>query len=68
MSRQKFICLVAAGFLGGCGAEMAGTAAKSASLQAAQIEQAKAQEAQLKQKLGEAMKAAEASASAAGSQ
>lgn len=71
MSRQKFICLVAAGFLGGCGAEVAGTAAASASLQATQLEQAKAQEALIKQKLGEAMnsmKAADAAASAAGSQ
>lgn len=71
MFDQKLICLIAASVLGGCGSEVAGTAATTGGLQAAQIEQAKAQEALIKQQLGEAMnamKAANAAASAAGSQ
>ena len=54
--------------LAGCGAEVAGAAALSAKLQATQAGQTKAQEAQFKKKLGEAMQATEAAASAAGSQ
>ena len=60
--------VVAVGAVAGCGAEVPGTAATSAKLQATQAEQAKAQEAQFKKKLGEAMQATEAAASAAGNQ
>ena len=60
--------LALAALLVGCGAEVAGTAATSAKLQATQAEQAKVQEAQFKKKLGEAMQATDAAASAAGSQ
>ncbi len=71
MFDQKLIYLIAASFLGGCGLDAAGTAETTAGLQAAQIEQAKAQEALIKRQIGEAMnamKAANAAASAAGSQ
>ncbi len=60
--------VVAAAAVAGCSAEVASTAATSAKLQATQAEQAKAQEAQFKKKLGEAMQATEAAASAAGNQ
>ena len=59
---------LALGLLAGCGAEVASTAATTAKLQATQGEQAKAQEAQFKKKLGEAIQATEAAASAAGNQ
>ncbi len=52
-------CLVA------CGGEVAGTAATAAALEAKQAQQAKAQQQQFNAKLGEAMKAVDASASAA---
>jgi hypothetical protein len=54
--------------IGGCGAEVAGTAATAASLQAAQAQQAQAQQEQFKKKLGEAMTATAEAASAAGNQ
>jgi hypothetical protein len=68
MSPVRLTLVVAVGAMAGCGAEVAGTAATSAKLQATQAEQAKAQEAQFKKKLGEAMQATEAAASAAGNQ
>ena len=68
MSKNGLVMILVLGPLAGCGAEVAGTAATSAKLQATQIEQAKAQEAQFKTKLGEAMQATEAAASAAGNQ
>jgi hypothetical protein len=68
MSPFRLTLVVAVGAMAGCGAEVAGTAATSAKLQATQAEQAKAQEAQFKKKLGEAMQATEAAASAAGNQ
>jgi hypothetical protein len=68
MSPLRFTLVVALGAVAGCGAEVAGTAATSAKLQATQASQAKAQEAQFKKKLGEAMQATEAAASAAGNQ
>ena len=61
-----YLLVVAA--LCGCGPDVATTAAANAKLQAAQLEQAKAQEAQLKKNLDEAMRATEAAASAAGNQ
>ena len=68
MSTGGLVLILVLGALAGCGAEVAGTAATSAKLRAAQVEQAKAQEAQIKKKLDEAMRATEAAASAAGSQ
>ncbi len=52
--------------LGGCGAEVAGTAATAASVKAAELQAAQQQKAQFDKKLGEAMKATVAAASAAG--
>ena len=60
--------LLASGLLTACGADVASSAATTAKLQATQVEQAKAQEAQVKQKLGEAIQATEAAASARGNQ
>jgi hypothetical protein len=56
--------LIGAMVLGGCGADVAGTAATSASLQATQVQQGKEQQQQIESRLGEALKAVEASASA----
>ena len=66
MSTNKSLPIYLALLLAGCGPDAAITAATNAKLQAAQLEQAKAQEAQFKNKLDEAMRAAEAAASAAG--
>ena len=66
MPVSRLLCVAVLSLLTGCGAEVATTAATAAKLQAAQIEQAKAQQDQFKQKLGEALKATEAAASAAG--
>ena len=52
--------------LAGCGAEVAGTAATTAALQAQQIKQARQQQQQFKAQFDEALKAVDASASAAG--
>lgn len=49
----------------GCGAEVAGSAATAAKLQASQAQAVKAQEEQFKKQLSEALKAGEAAASAA---
>ncbi len=68
LSVRGLVCALILGSVAGCGAEVAATAASSAKLQAMQVEQAKAQEALFKKKLGEAMLATEAAASAAGSQ
>ncbi|MEO8278387.1 MAG: hypothetical protein ABI564_01775 [Ideonella sp.] len=68
MPISRILLLIAAASLSGCGPDVVTTAATTAKLQAAQVEQAKAQEAQFKKKLGEAMQATEAAASAAGNQ
>lgn len=57
--------IVIGALLAGCGAEVAQTAATTAALQARQVQQAKAQQQQFNAQLGEAMKAVDASASAA---
>jgi hypothetical protein len=54
--------------LGACGAEVATTAATTTKLQAAQVEQAKAQSEKIKNGLDAAMRKAEAAASAAANQ
>lgn len=66
MLMHRFAALVGAVLLGGCGAEVAGTAATVGKLQATQAQQAQAQKSQIEAKLGESMKAVEAAASAAG--
>ncbi|MEO5732176.1 MAG: hypothetical protein ABIN96_00285 [Rubrivivax sp.] len=59
----------AAALLGGCGAEVAGTAATVGTLQAQQARQAQAQQKQIVEGMDQAMKAAgEATASAAAAQ
>jgi hypothetical protein len=58
----------AALLLGGCGADVASTAATTARLEATAAEQAKAQKEQFEKKLAEAMKATNEAASAAASQ
>ena len=68
MSKSGLTFLLVLGSLAGCGAEVASTAATSAKLQTTPAEQAKAHEAQFKKKLGEAIQATEAAASAAGNQ
>ena len=68
MSSLKLMPFFAAVLLYGCGAEVAGTAATAGKLQAEQAAQAKAQAEQVKKKLGEAMQASDAAASAAASQ
>jgi len=65
MLKLRFAGLIAAGLLVGCGPDVASTSLTAAKLQAEQAEQAKAQEAQIKKKLGEAMQATDAAASAA---
>jgi len=67
-SKSSSFCVLVIVLLEGCGPDVATTAATTAKLQAAQLEQAKAQEAQLKRNLDEAMRATEAAASAAGNQ
>ena len=57
--------IVTGWLLAGCGAEVAQMAATTAALQSRQAQQAKAQQQQFNAQLGEAMKAVEASASAA---
>lgn len=51
--------------LSACGVEVAGTAVASAKLQAVQLEQAKAQQEQVKKNLAAALQAGESAASAA---
>jgi hypothetical protein len=68
MLESRHCLLLAAAVLGGCGADVASTAATTARLEAAQVEQAKAQQQQFQKKLGEAMKATDDAASAAASQ
>lgn len=65
---RHFTAFVLFGLLAGCGPDVAVTTATNAKLQAAQVEQAEAQEAQIKKKLEESMRATEAAASAAGNQ
>ncbi|MFZ2649383.1 MAG: hypothetical protein WA210_04675 [Burkholderiaceae bacterium] len=65
MTMHCNILLIAVVLLGGCGAEVAGTAATVGTLQATQAQQAMAQKAQVEAKLGEALKSVDASASAA---
>lgn len=65
MLKFKFVGAVAIGLLTGCGAEVASTAVTAGKLQATQVEQAKAQEALIKKKLEEAMKAPAAAAASA---
>ena len=60
------VWIVAAGLLASCGGEVAGTAAATAKLQASQVEQAKTQEAQVRQQLDAALQKAAEAASAAG--
>lgn len=57
-----------ASLLAACGAEVAGTAATVGKTQALQVEQAKAQQEQIKKNLGAALQAGEAAASAAARQ
>ena len=54
--------------LSACSAEVAGSAATAAKLQASQVQSAKAQEEQFKKQLSEVLKAGEAAASAADSE
>lgn len=65
MVKIAFAATFAFGLLAGCGAEVAGTAATVGKLEAAQAQQAKAQQEQIKQNLGAALQAGEAAASAA---
>ncbi|MDQ2778891.1 MAG: hypothetical protein M3Y32_04955 [Pseudomonadota bacterium] len=68
MARHATV-LVLATLLGGCGAEVAGTAITVGKLQAQQAEQARAQQKQIVEGMGKAMQAAaDATASAADSQ
>ena len=66
MATHRMSLLFGVLFLGGCGAEVAGTAATAAALQASQAQQAREQQRQIEKKLGAALKAEQASASAAG--
>ena len=68
MSTSSYLLPLIAVLLSGCGAELVGTAVTSGKLQADQAKQAKALEDQFKQQLDEAMKATEASTSAAAAQ
>ena len=68
ISRTLLPLIAMAALLSGCGAELVSTAVTTGKLQADQAKQAKAQEEQFKQQLDEAMKATEASASAAATQ
>ena len=54
--------------IGGCGPDVVGAAATNATLQATQVQQAKAQAQQITKNLDAAMKSAEVAASAAQSQ
>ena len=65
MVKHQLWIVVSAMLLGGCGAEVAGTAATVGKLQATQAEQAKEQQRQIEKQLGEALKATEARASEA---
>jgi len=66
--RGLIATLAGACLLAGCGAEVAGTAATVGKTQALQVEQAKAQQEQIKKNLGAALQAGEAAASAAARQ
>lgn len=57
--------LIAALLLGGCGAEVAGTAATVGVLQAKQAQQAQAQQREAQKRLGESLSAVDTAASAA---
>lgn len=65
MSMPHTALIIAAMLLAGCGAEVAGTAATVGALQAKQAQQAQAHQRQAEQRLGESLKAVQASASAA---
>ena len=65
MAKDRIWIVLSALVLGGCGAEVAGTAATVGKLQATQAEQAKEQQRQIEKQLGEALKATEARASEA---
>lgn len=65
MSIPRLFSVFALTSLAGCGAEVAGTAATAAKLQAINVEQARAQEAHFKKKLDQAMQRPEAAAAAA---
>jgi len=66
--QHKSLAGLVALLLAGCGPDVVSTTATAAKLQAEQLEQAKAKEADFKNKLDQAMKATESAASAAGSQ
>lgn len=69
IAKRSAAVLATALLLGGCGAEVAGTAATVATLQAQQAQQARAQEKQIVEGMGKAMQAAaDATASAAAQQ
>ena len=68
MVLHRNLSVIVAMLLGGCGAEVAGTAATVGALQATQAQQAKAQQSQAEARLGESMKAVQAGASAAAGQ
>jgi ABC-type uncharacterized transport system auxiliary subunit len=59
-------CAAIASTLVGCGAEVATSAATTASLQATQAKQAQQQQRQIEDKLGAALKAGESRAAASG--
>lgn len=63
--RLPNVLLIGLFAIAGCSPEAAGTAATVGKLQASQAEAARAQQQQIQQKLGEALKAGEAAASAA---
>ena len=64
---RSLSCLTAL-LLAGCGPDMVSTTATAAKLKAEELEQAKAKEAEFKNKLDQALKATESAASAVGSQ
>jgi hypothetical protein len=68
MNLRTFLPCCVAALLTACGGDVASTALTAAQLQAEQVRQAKALEAQFKEKLGEAMQATAAAASAAADQ
>ena len=68
MNMQHVPLLLVAAMVTACSPDVASTALTAAKLQAEQVKQAKAQEAQFKEKLGEAMRATGAAASAAADQ
>lgn len=68
MQTRTYSFVMVIGLLAGCGADVATTAATVSDLQAKQGQQAKAQEALVKEKLNEAFQASSAAASAAAGQ